>query len=148
MKVLVERDKFLSDYEVMEHLKSMKKEWTVQLNEKRKKFVNHGGLELEIITNDTLKYLSSRPCSHIKSDNDFAELIKYLNTLSLVKVEKLEIVNALPRSMVHLYSIIEECDTRFEAEVCEQMLEKINDLFPIEEPEEVEEEGEAIEEDN
>ena len=55
----------------------------------------------------------------------------FLNTLDLVKVEKLQIVNSLPRSMVHLYALIDECDQRFDEDTCESILKKIQELFPI-----------------
>lgn len=136
MKVLQERDQFLSDYEVYEHLKSLQSSW--KLSETKKK--NHGGLELEIITNDIIKYLDKSPCAEITSVDKFKELMIFLNTLELVKIEKLQIVNYLPRSMVHLYSLVDECDQRFDEDTCNDIILKINYLFPQQKNEEEEQE--------
>lgn len=136
MKVLKERDQFLSDYEVYEHLKTLKSSWDPNDPKKR----NHGGIELEAITNDIISYLDDSHCANISSPETFKQLMIFLNGLDLVKVEKLQIVNYLPRSMVHLYSLVEECDQRFDQDTCESILNKINELFPR--PEEEEEEME------
>lgn len=150
MKVLNERDKFLSDYEVLDYLNEIKANynWTFQgeeelKNNKHKKRFTACGLDLEVITRDVLSYLSKSPCASIDSAVKFQELMTFLNTLELMKVEKLQIINTLPRSMVHLYALVEECDLRFDEEKCEGILNKICELFPVEEEEEEEEEEEG-----
>ena len=60
------------------------------------------------------------------SDESFAELMTKLNSFKLFKAEKLQIVNQLPANMVHLYSIVEECDARFDEKTIEEMLEIIS----------------------
>lgn len=148
MKVLNERDLFLSDFEVYDRLKTLRKSWEVPPSafpEKPAKKKNHGGLDLEIITSDIVTYLDRRACGDITVDS-FKQLMVFLNTLDLVKVEKLQIVNSLPRSMVHLYSLIDECDQRFEESICIGILEKIEHLFPRKDEEQGEEEQEEQEE--
>lgn len=135
MKVLEERDEFVSDYEVLQHLKGIKVS-----NNKKKKTVT----SLETVQQEVVGYLSQRPCSLIENDEKFILLMSFLNQYNLVKVEKLQLVNLLPRSMVHLYSIVEECDQRFDEDTCEVFLNKINELFPL--PEEESEESEEKEE--
>ncbi|CUM55647.1 unnamed protein product [Debaryomyces tyrocola] len=149
MKILEERDKFLCNFEVAEHLNSIKSKynWTFKEEEndkkKNKKRFTACGLNLEEITRDLSSYLENNSSSMITTQDAFKELMIHLNCLELMKVEKLQIVNSLPRSMVHLYALVEECDQRFNEETCEGIINKINDLFPIEEQEEEEEEEEG-----
>ncbi|CCC69771.1 hypothetical protein NCAS_0D01900 [Naumovozyma castellii] len=121
-----------------------------QKNKKMKKKIkrpyNHA--ELQNITRNTINYLSMNKNfiqqgeddvddpqeakvvneSNIKSaicnlnDERFTEFMQRLNEFDLFKVEKLQIVNDFPTNMVHLYSIIEECDSRFNEEQIEQIL--------------------------
>jgi hypothetical protein len=148
MKILEERDKFLCNFEVAEHLNSIKSKynWTFKEEEndkkKNKKRFTACGLNLEEITRDLSSYLENNSSSMITTQEAFKELMIHLNCLDLMKVEKLQIVNSLPRSMVHLYALVEECDQRFNEETCEGIINKINHLFPIEEQEEEEEEEE------
>ena len=44
-----------------------------------------------------------------------------------------------------LYALVEECEDRFGEETSESIIEKINELFPIQEEEEEEEAGEGEE---
>mmetsp|Transcript_189 Transcript_189/g.219 ORF Transcript_189/g.219 Transcript_189/m.219 type:complete len:166 (-) Transcript_189:60-557(-) len=153
MKILEERDKFLSNFEVAEHLDSIKSKynWTFKEEEndkkKNKKRFTACGLNLEEITRDLSSYLENNSSSAITTQEGFKDLMIHLNGLELMKVEKLQIVNSLPRSMVHLYALVEECDQRFDEETCEGIINKINDLFPIEQEEEEDEEVEEGEED-
>ncbi|CAK7900789.1 DNA-directed RNA polymerase III subunit RPC9 [[Candida] anglica] len=150
MKILNPRDKFLSNYEVLSHLQDIKKKnnWTFGPEENDKKFQKKRftacGLDLEVITRDLSSYLQSSPCGVIESDEQFSQLMLFLNTFELEKIEKLQIVNSLPRSMVCLYAVVEECDQRFDEDTCETIIAKINELFPVEG--EDEEEGEEEEE--
>ncbi|CCD23964.1 DNA-directed RNA polymerase III subunit RPC17 NDAI_0C03040 [Naumovozyma dairenensis CBS 421] len=61
------------------------------------------------------------------NDAKFSEFVTRLNEYELFKVEKLQIVNQLPGNMVHLYSIVEECDSRFTNEQIETMLSIIKE---------------------
>lgn len=139
MQVLNPRDKFLCDYEVYKQLSEMKEQYNWifkdEINEKKKakKRFTACGINLEMITRDLLSYMKKMPCSDLNSEHQIIELMEYLNTLDLVKVEKLQIVNSLPRSMVHLFALVEECDQRFDEETCEKIIEKINSLFPLSE---------------
>lgn len=151
MKILEERDKFLCNFEVAEHLNSIKSKynWTFKEEEndkkKNKKRFTACGLNLEEITRDLSSYLENNSGSAITTQEGFKDLMIHLNRLELMKVEKLQIVNSLPRSMVHLYALVEECDQRFDEETCEGIINKINDLFPIEQEEEEDEEEEGEE---
>lgn len=151
MKILNERDKFLCNFEVLQHLNDIKSKYNWTFNEeendkkKTKKRFTACGIDLEEITRDLSSYLDSSPCATITSSDSFKGLMIHLNSFELMKVEKLQIVNSLPRSMVHLYALVEECDQRFDEDICEGILNKINELFPIEEQDE--DEGEDVAED-
>lgn len=146
MKIVNQRVAFLLDYEVLQHLRELKDQYnwtfTVQDDAKgkaKKKRSTSAGPGLEVVTRDVTLYLEKNGAGTIPSQENFVELMTFLNTLDLMKVEKLQIVNSLPRSMVHLYGLVEECDQRFSEDVCELILAKINDLMPVEQEEQEEE---------
>lgn len=155
MKVLKERDAFLLDFEVLQHLLDLKVKynWTFtpeddNSNKFKKKRFTAAGLDLEVVTRDVTACLEKSAAGSLTSAESFKDLMVYLNGLKLMKVEKLQIVNSLPRSMVHLYALVEECDQRFGEATCIEILAKINDAAPLEEQEEEEEEEEDAEEEN
>lgn len=157
MKILNERDKFLSDYEVLKHLNEIKSKYNWTFNEEDEKALQDKpkhkqrrftacGLNLEVITRDSLAYLEKSPCAQIDSTESFTSLMIFLNKLDLVKIEKLQIVNSLPRTLVHLYALVDEFDQRFGQEVGESIVGKIDELFPLPEEEGEEQEEEEEEE--
>lgn len=141
MKILKARAAFLLDYEVLAHLKSLQETYNWSFNsledknfQKKKRFTG-AGLGLEVVTRDILLYLGKSASGQISSNNTVVELMNFLNTFELMKIEKLQILNSLPRSMVHLYGLVEECDQRFDEATCESIIEKINELVPLPEVE-------------
>ncbi|CAI1513880.1 hypothetical protein SEUBUCD646_0J01890 [Saccharomyces eubayanus] len=158
MKVLEERNAFLSDYEVLKFLTDLEKKHLWDQNSqvalkknrsrgKEKRPYNHP--ELQGITRGVVNFLNinknyinqedenedqenngakdaeKSPISKM-SDESFGELMGRLNSFKLFKAEKLQIVNQLPANMVHFYSIVEECDSRFDEKTIEEMLEIIS----------------------
>lgn len=65
------------------------------------------------------------------NDEMFIELMNKLNNYELYKIEKLQIVNQLPTNMVHLFSIVEECDSRFTEDQINEMIELIASFVKI-----------------
>lgn len=148
MKILEARDAFFSDYETLQFLSKLERQhhWdddTIQDRRDKKKMKTHrpyNNPELQAITRDTITYLSTdkgvaqeeeepsgddnKKKSPISSLNDqkFSELVTELNEFDLFKAEILQIVNQLPTTMVHLYAVVEECDTRFTETQIEKML--------------------------
>ncbi|KAL3231443.1 DNA-directed RNA polymerase III subunit RPC9 [Nakaseomyces bracarensis] len=149
MRVLEPRDAFLSDYEVLQHLSKLERQykWDAESiaemsadKKKFKKFRPYNNPALQGITRDTLAYLKQskysiseeeeqllpeqRPPAPLcnLNDNKFTDLVTRLNEFDLFQAEKLQIVNQMPVQIVHLYSIVEECDTRFSEEQIEQIL--------------------------
>ncbi|CAI5759791.1 unnamed protein product [Candida verbasci] len=152
MKILSERDSFLSNYEVSQHLKELKQKYHWDFNgeennnnhKKKHKHFTSCGIDLEVITKDVLANLEVSECAQITNKDQFKQLMSFLNQFELMKVEKLQIINSLPRSMVVLFTLIEECEERLGIENCETILGKINEMFPIEQ-EEGEEEDQEME---
>ncbi|KAI0462587.1 hypothetical protein LJB42_004081 [Komagataella kurtzmanii] len=136
MKIEIAREKFLSNFEVQQALVEIQKQnrWSFSSKTRVDKFdknIRNSHLaNLERITMDVSSYLDKSFAQNAQVDS-FVELINFLNGFALVKVEKLQMVNLLPRSLVSVYSIIEECDSRFTEDECESMLNKIEELFPV-----------------
>ncbi|SCU82575.1 LAME_0C01838g1_1 [Lachancea meyersii CBS 8951] len=153
MKIDTVRDAFLSDYEVLQFLLHLERrhEWTPEedvdmINKKRKRRpYNHP--ELQAITRDTIRYLSEpkgaadgedaetgakidakSPLTKL-NNTKFSTLMAKLNEFSLFKAEKLQIVNQMPTNLVHLYSIVEECDSRFTPEQADEIIGAVQVLY-------------------
>lgn len=151
MKIHSEREAFLLDFEVAQHLSEFKEKYNWSFSKEddakkgKKRRFNGAGVGLEMITRDLLQYFDLRSSGSFANQDTLLQLMAYLNTLDLMKIEKLQIVNSLPRSMVHLYALVEECDQRLDEATCEALLEKINELVPLVD-EEAAEEAEADQE--
>ncbi|KAI5956347.1 hypothetical protein KGF54_000822 [Candida jiufengensis] len=153
MQILKERDAFLSNFEVSEHLKQIKHKynWTFseqdeielqqqQQHKKKNRFVECG-LNLETITKEVLLFITNTNENLLNpiTKENFKQLMEFLNTFELMKIEKLQIMNQLPRSLVVLYLLVEDCEERFDEEKCLEIIAKIDELFPVEQDEEQEE---------
>lgn len=154
MKVEVYRDKLLSNFEVYQHLAHIQKKnawfYTVpedktKTGKKRKKRKADSLIDLEIITKDLSRYLVQDNQSNDVEVQSIVNLMLGLNMYKLEKIEKLQILNILPRSMVLLYAIIEDCDQRFTEEQCEELLSLVNDNFPLPQEEDEDESGKESE---
>lgn len=148
MKILQQRDKLLSNFEAYQHLCEVQKEnewgFTIpQTNKKRKNRFNPQLLDLEIISRDLSNYLVKMNQGNDVTTENFINLMLVLNSFELEIIEKLMIMNLLPRSLVNLYAIIEECEERFSQDKCEEMLSNIEKYFPAPIEEGDEDEGEA-----
>ena len=146
MKIEVPRDKLLSNYEVYQHLAKIqdKNAWFFTVPEtrtktgKKKKRRNIDSLiDLEIITKDLSRYLVQNNQSNDTPVQSVINLVLGLNMYKLEMIEKLQILNMLPRSMVLLYAIIEDCDQRFSEEECEDLLSLVNSSFPLHDNEKI-----------
>lgn len=156
MRVIKARDAFFSDYEALQFLSNIQKKnlWDdeslnelarINKNKKgrfQKRPYNHP--VLQGIVNDTLSYLTisktvsaeedeseeakqqrKAPITKM-NDESFIELMNKLDAFDLYKIEKLQIVNQLPTNMVYLFSIVEECDSRFTEDQIDEILEIIS----------------------
>lgn len=138
MKVIEERDCFLSNYEVLSHLRDLKRRynWTFTAEDDKKgkdrqKRFTACGVNLEVMTRDVLQYFEKTPTGEIGGYEKFKTLMEFLAKFDLLKAEKLQIANLLPRLLVHLYAIVEECEDRFGEESSEEICTTIGELFPL-----------------
>ncbi|QLG74445.1 hypothetical protein HG535_0G03280 [Zygotorulaspora mrakii] len=159
MKIIEARDAFFSDYETLQFLSKLERQhhWDQDSilqsqNQKKKLRVKrpYNNPVLQNITKNTIDYLSvhkgviaqddeqeqsEESSKNAKSalsrlnDAQFSDFVKRLNEFQLFKAEKLQIVNQLPSSMVHLYAVVEECDSRFSEQQVEQLLSIIADYL-------------------
>lgn len=151
MHIVSERDAFMSDYETLHFFLDLQRQhkWNKPHDKHSHNKHSYYHPELQSITNDTIKYLcqysetveqgeqeeleeermksgsqsDKNPLLLRMDDEKFAQLLHKLNNFTLYKAEKLQIVNQLPNNMVHLYSIVEECDTRFNESQVTEILE-------------------------
>lgn len=151
MKILEQRDAFLSDYEVLQFLSKLERKHKWDDENLAKQLQNRGkrvrgarpynNPPMQRAVRETLSYLrvnknyvpqededeaakNSNMSSPITRMNDerFTEFYQGLDQYELFKVEKLQIMNQLPRNAVHLYSIVEECDSRFTEEQIQDII--------------------------
>jgi len=89
-----------------------------------------------------LRYLTSHcapTCKQKKSS--LKKLLAGLNGFALTKAEKLQIINLLPRSLVELHLILEECEERFSEEDMVAILKVVKACRPVIDDGDAEEEG-------
>ncbi|KAG4301599.1 hypothetical protein PCANB_001682 [Pneumocystis canis] len=128
MKVLIKRDAFLTNYEVLQHI------YEEELQEKHnadntvlKQFINEN---LRTVQFQLRKYLEELPAKK-QSEEQIRSLTKELGNYFLTKAEKLMIINLRPDTLVELYTLIEECEERFNIEQLQQILNSIHDKMPL-----------------
>ncbi|KIM24652.1 hypothetical protein M408DRAFT_229736 [Serendipita vermifera MAFF 305830] len=147
MEVLKARSAFLSNYEVyallqeMEHkqleqtraIMATKKEENLEDQYKGPNYVvpEEVAENVRSIQVELLQYLNSDalPTSR-QSVESVAHLTRGLKKYGLTKAEKLQIVNMCPQSVLDLYVIVEEVETRFEHhldEILALVKEKLSD---------------------
>lgn len=128
MKIEEVRSATLSDYEVFKHLVQEVTAKDIRDNNKVKKI--RLPYEYKKITSGVISYLSKNKTSSCDDstnwnsitmpeydDTKFIEILKELNAKTngkLFKWEKLQLVNTTPKSMVEVFSIVEECDNRLD----------------------------------
>ncbi|CAM9023966.1 unnamed protein product [Wickerhamomyces anomalus] len=116
--------------------------WNNNTKESKKKRAYNPNLES--ISRDVTSYLSKSPTALQTVDN-ITQAMKDLSQYKLEKVEKLQIINSAPYSLVNLYSIVEECDQRFSEQEIEDILQIVQTHFPQQEVDEEEEDQEMEE---
>lgn len=141
MKIEEVRSASLSDYEVFKHLveeittkdSSAQHQKKVKLPYEYKKVVT--GVISYLSKNKTSSYDDSTNWNPITmpeyDDTRFVEILSNLNEKTngkLYKWEKLQLVNTTPKSMVEIFAIVEECDSRLTEEEIEAMLEIFTSL--------------------
>ncbi|ODV59665.1 Rpb4/RPC9 family DNA-directed RNA polymerase subunit ASCRUDRAFT_19267, partial [Ascoidea rubescens DSM 1968] len=130
------RDKFLSNFEVFQHIEDIKaeNEWdfasndTLNSNKRYTKRYN-GNSNLESLAKNLTDYFQKFDTTTKLNEQKLKSILLHLNNYHLEKIEKLQIINFLPTSVVHLYSLVEECDLRFTDDQCDTIINKINQVL-------------------
>ena len=146
MKIIQHQDKLISNFEAYQHVVSIQKknDWGLTIpppEKKRRGKFNPQLLDLEIITRDLSQYLVKVNQTNESTQESFVGLMLVLNTYEIEVIEKLMIMNLLPRSLVNLYAIIEECEDRFTQEQCEDILANVEKFYPAPQVDDEEAEG-------
>ncbi|CCH45831.1 DNA-directed RNA polymerase III subunit [Wickerhamomyces ciferrii] len=140
--VEIEREKLLSNFEVNQHLIEIqsKNQWLNNNNTNKKKRAFNPNLE-EVTKQTTFYFENIGPVPQQNIEN-ITQMMKDLSKFKLEKIEKLQIINSAPQSLVTLYAVIEECDQRFNEQEIEEILQIIQTHFPQQAEDEEEGEGE------
>ncbi|CCJ28909.1 unnamed protein product [Pneumocystis jirovecii] len=128
MKVLIKRDAFLTDYEVLKHIyeDELEEKYTTDSIKSRQP-VNENFRTIQF---ELRKYLEGLPAKK-QTAQQVCKLTKELENYPLTKVERLMIVNSRPDTLVELYALIEECEERFNLEQLQQILDRIHNEMPL-----------------
>ncbi|KAI3652431.1 hypothetical protein MP228_002756 [Amoeboaphelidium protococcarum] len=124
MKVLENQDALLSNYEV-DKILSERQADRKSGNKKKpgaKQQSNVATIEFE-----TMKYMKDSGVNKL-NDGDIMHFLQQTRDLKLTKLEKLQILNLRPQSLVDLYIIVEHLESRFNDP--ESLLETIMNALP------------------
>lgn len=127
MEIIEGKEKMLSNYEVLKMLKDVK--------ENTKKSKSHSNKNLATITYETITYLEGLKHYNDLEDVNVINYLEEIKKFNLTKLEKLQILNQRPISMVDLQALIEENEERFSEEAMEMILEIVNRTLPVKEDE-------------
>jgi DNA-directed RNA polymerase subunit F len=70
------------------------------------------------------------PCAK-QTEENVVIFLQRTKEFDISKVEKLQLLNYRPASLVDLFVILENCEDRFSAEQLDQILETVQELFPM-----------------
>lgn len=129
-QVISEREKLLSNFEVLEHLKEIQQQNNWKPND-QKKYKRSFNPDLETVTKEVVSYLEKTTTAQ-QSVELITSCMNKLAKFQLEKIERLQIINSAPHSLVNLYAIVEECDQRFTEEESQEILDIVEELFPQE----------------
>ena len=126
MEVLEGQEKMLSNYEVLKILRNVKES---------SKNTKLGNKNLATITYETINYLESLKHYNELRDEHVIDYLEEMKRFNLTKLEKLQILNQRPKSMVELQVLIEENEERFSEEAMDMMLDIVRKTLPAKEEE-------------
>ncbi|XP_011506414.1 PREDICTED: DNA-directed RNA polymerase III subunit RPC9 [Ceratosolen solmsi marchali] len=121
MEVLNECSAYLSNYEVLDILQSIKS------NKKQK-----GQNQLATITYQTIRYLQDTPCKK-QNPEKIKTFLAALEAFKLTKCEKLTLLNQCPKTALEIQLIIEDSEDRLSEEEVEMLLQIITNHLDDEE---------------
>ncbi|KAK9888114.1 hypothetical protein WA026_000387 [Henosepilachna vigintioctopunctata] len=117
MEIVNSKCATLCNYEVMEHLQSVRDG----------KNRNKG--QLATITYETLRYLENTPCKE-QNSTAIANCLKDLEPYNLNKMEKLMLINTTPTTPLEIQLMVEESEERLSEEDVEKILQTLIKHFP------------------
>jgi DNA-directed RNA polymerase subunit F len=116
MEIVDDRGPLLCDWEVLQHL-------CEQRDARSTRRTSQSVLTIEF---ECIEYLKAAPSGPL-SKEQVNGLLQFLAAKELTKLERLMIVNQLPKTAVHFHVIVEECEERFADDEIEQILEVIRE---------------------
>lgn len=116
----------LSNYEVLKILKDVKE--TTKSSKSSNK-------NLATITYETINYLEGLKHYNELRDEHVIDYLEEMKRFNLTKLEKLQILNQRPKSMVELQVLIEENEERFSEEAMDMILDIVRKTLPVKEEE-------------
>ena len=86
------------------------------------------------------EYLSKTFCPLLSPEKikSFLNVLKEKN-IDLTESERIVLLNNRPKSDVEFYAMIEDCEERFNSDKLQELMDIMNDLFPV--PESIEEDS-------
>ena len=116
----------LSNYEVLKILKDVKE---------ATKSSKSSNKNLATITYETINYLEGLKHYNELRDEHVIDYLQEMKRFNLTKLEKLQILNQRPKSMVELQVLIEENEERFSEEAMDMILDIVRKTLPVKEEE-------------
>lgn len=126
MEVLEGQEKMLSNYEVLKILKDVKE---------ATKSAKSSNKNLATITYETINYLEGLKHYNELRDEHVIDYLEEMKRFNLTKLEKLQILNQRPKSVVELQVLIEENEERFSEEAMDMILDIVGKTLPVKEDE-------------
>ncbi|AOW04377.1 RNA polymerase Rpb4-domain-containing protein [Yarrowia lipolytica] len=133
MKVEKTREALLSNFEVLAHVRDQER--ARRMSQSASAASNQGtshAENLETVIYELKDYLNKSPAAS-QSPEAITLFLQKINHLGLEKAERLQLINSVPTSIVSLYSLIEECDQRYNEDQCEEILDAIRTTLVSEE---------------
>lgn len=132
MKVEKTREALLSNFEVLAHIREQERARRLSQSASVSQNGTTHAENLETVIYELKDYLNKSPASS-QSAEAITQFLEKINHLGLEKAERLQLINSVPTSVVSLYSLIEECDQRYNEAQCEEILEAIRTILISEE---------------
>lgn len=130
MEVLKDCAAYLSNYEVLDMLQSIK-------SNKNQKMTQN---QLATITYQTIRYLEDTPCKR-QSPDKIRKFLLAVEPFKLTKCEKLTLLNVCPKTALEIQLIVEDSEDRLSNEEVMSLLETIQNCFGEQEEEQEAETG-------
>lgn len=116
MQIIEECSAFLSDFEVRQHLLKQKQHREAAGPKASRNYtenvltveyeVSFGVNYIHFFLFKALEYLAASPSKKLTKEEQVTKLLTYLATLPITKMERLQLINLVPSSMVEFYLVL------------------------------------------